>query len=487
MSVNNVNSLYQTQGVQGSTSYTTLSQDDGGGVDIGKLLLGGLGTVVTIGLGVAAYKSGKQSSLTKESDNVFTTMCNGVKNWLGKNGDDVAEETLEKLRDKDKTTLKNIFSENNVTQVDFDDLYEHRTGISEFIKSGKVKNNAEKLDAVKNLQDLVNGNTLEASDDAVTNLNRLVNQGDKRKDLFKLVTDNSNKKSIQLIDNADEALLAKAEKMGLIEEGNLISTDLDSKLNKLSDSYDTKHDLYQKYSNKIENSESSSALKALLSGDIKVSSRSTSGVEISAKSMKTLFTRYDDEFLKINDISTPNTFILAKARLGKYHQAESLTDDEYRNLMAQAENKFMEKNSGEDYLAYMTKGLTKNDGETALDLNDLGADDVKTLKNKFPWLKLADDAKKLEAKNFINQGKKEFDNDIASFLGIRGKTLKDLNGFKISGDKLIWRSSKSSTSAPKQIFGKAIGGNCATTTEGKQITQIQINLKQLKTIFPEKA
>lgn len=90
MSVNNVNSLYKTQGVQGSTSYTTLSQDDGGGVDIGKLLLGGLGTVVTIGLGVAAYKSGKQSSLTKESDNVFTTMCNGVKNWLGKNGDDVA-------------------------------------------------------------------------------------------------------------------------------------------------------------------------------------------------------------------------------------------------------------------------------------------------------------------------------------------------------------------------------------------------------------
>ena len=159
MSVNNVNSLYQTQGVQGSTSYTTLSQDDGGGVDIGKLLLGGLGTVVTIGLGVAAYKSGKQSSLTKESDNVFTTMCNGVKNWLGKNGDDVAEETLEKLRDKDKTTLKNIFSGNNVTQVDFDDLYEHRTSISEFIKSGKVKNNAEKLDAVKNLQNLINGNT----------------------------------------------------------------------------------------------------------------------------------------------------------------------------------------------------------------------------------------------------------------------------------------------------------------------------------------
>ena len=468
MSVNNVNSLYQTQGIQGSTSYTTLSQDDGGGVDIGKLLLGGLGTVVTIGLGVAAYKSGKQSSLTKESDNVFTTMCNGVKNWLGKNGDDVAEETLEKLRDKDKTTLKNIFSGNNVTQVDFDDLYEHRTSISEFIKSGKVKNNAEKLDAVKNLRNLVNDNTLEASDDAVTNLNRLVNQGDKRKDLFKLVTDSSNKKSIQLIDNPDEALLAKAKKMGLIEEGELNSTGIDTALTNLNTSYTQKHKAYQTYSNKIENSESSSALKALLSANIKVSSTSTSGVEISAKNMKTLFTRYDDEVSKIKNIPDSDTFILAKARLDKYRQAKSLTDDEYRNLMAQAENKFMETNSGKDYLTYMTKGLTKNDGKTALELNKLDADDAATP----------------DAKDFIGQRKKEFDNDIASFLGIRGKTLSDKSsGFKFSGDKLIWRSSKSSKLAPEKIFGKAIGENCTATIEGEQTTQIQINLEQLKKIF----
>ena len=460
MSVNNVNSLYQTQGIQGSTSYTTLSQDDGGGVDIGKLLLGGLGTVVTIGLGVAAYKSGKQSSLTKESDNVFTTMCNGVKNWLGKNGDDVAEETLEKLRDKDKTTLKNIFSGNNVTQVDFDDLYEHRTSISEFIKSGKVKNNAEKLDAVKNLRNLVNDNTLEASDDAVTNLNRLVNQGDKRKDLFKLVTDNSNKKSIQLIDNADEALLAKAEKMGLIEEGKLNSTGVKTALTNLNSSYETKHDLYQKYSNQIENSKSSSALKTLLSNETKVHSRRKNSQKTSAKSMETLFTRYNDEVSKIDKISNSNTFILAKARLDKYREAKSLTDDEYRNLMAQAENKFMGKNNGEDYLAYMTKGLTKKDGKKALEL---------------------------EAKNFIEQRKKEFDNDIASFLGIRGNTLSNeqsnLNGFKIFGDKLIWRSSKSSKLAPEKIFGKAIGKNCTTTQEDAQTTQIQINLEQLKKIF----
>ena len=79
-------------------------------------------------------------------------------------------------------------------------------------------------------------------------------------------------------------------------------------------------------------------------------------------------------------------------------------------------------------------------------------------------------------------------NDIASFLGIQGKTLSNeqsnLNGFKISGDKLIWRPSKSSTSAPTQIFGKEIGKNCTTTQEDAQTTQIQINLEQLKKIFP---
>ena len=482
MSVNNVNSLYQTQGVQGSTSYTTLSQDDGGGVDIGKLLLGGLGTVVTIGLGVAAYKSGKQSSLTKEGDNMFQTMLNGIKSWFGKNGDDVAEETLEKLRDKDKTTLKNIFSGNNVTQVDFDDLYEHRTSISEFIKSGKVKNNAEKLDAVKNLQNLVNDNTLEASDDAVTNLNRLVNQGGKRKDLFKLVTDSSNKKSIQLIDNADEALLAKANKMGLIEKGELNSTGVDEALNKLKTSYTQKHKAYQTYSNKIENSESSSALKALLSGNIKVSSTSTSGVEISAKNMKTLFTRYDGEVLKINDISTPNSFILAKARLGKYHQAGSLTNDEYNNLMALAENKFAQNKN--EYIKYMTKGLTDADGNpiTITSTTKLTEKHINALHKKYPTLNLEKEHT-LTAENLLTYSQNQH-NDIASFLGIQGKTLNDLNGFKISGDKLIWRSSKSSPSAPEKIFGKDIKTNCTTTNEGTQTTQIQITLEQLKTIFP---
>ena len=474
MSVNNVNSLYQTQGVQGSTSYTTLSQDDGGGVDIGKLLLGGLGTVVTIGLGVAAYKSGKQSSLTKESDNVFTTMCNGVKNWLGKNGDDVAEETLEKLRDKDKTTLKNIFSENNVTQVDFDDLYEHRTSISEFIKSGKVKNNAEKLDAVKNLQDLVNGNTLEASDDAVTNLNRLVNQGDKRKDLFKLVTDNSNKKSIQFIDNADEALLAKAEKMGLIKEGKLISTDVDKALNNLSTSYETKHDLYQKYSNKIENSESSSALKALLSGDAEVPSISNSDQTISAKSMKTLFTRYDGEVSKINDISTPNSFILAKARLGKYHQAGSLTDDEYHNLMALAEKNFMDLNSGTDYLTYMTRNV-KVDGEAITDFTKLNEKAVAALNEAF-GLKLKKEQALTPQSLYTARHKNE---TIATYLGAQGHQLP--KGWTIEGSNLNF---KGKTQPATFLNGVKISNweTYANKTAG-ETTGYTISFKQLTEIL----
>ena len=151
MSVNNVNSLYQTQGVQGSTSYTTLSQDDGGGVDIGKLLLGGLGTVVTIGLGVAAYKSGKQSSLTKESDNVFTTMCNGVKNWLGKNGDDVA---------------------NGVKKyVDLDD-------VNSLTDSQKIAKAQEVLDATKNNLTVSNNKALKHMENIEDITNSLFKKGE---------------------------------------------------------------------------------------------------------------------------------------------------------------------------------------------------------------------------------------------------------------------------------------------------------------------
>ena len=83
MSINNVNSMYQTQGVQNGSAYTYQASDNSeSGVDIGKLLLGA-GAAIAIGVTTcAAAKKGK----TVSGDNgFFTNVVNGVKSWFGKN------------------------------------------------------------------------------------------------------------------------------------------------------------------------------------------------------------------------------------------------------------------------------------------------------------------------------------------------------------------------------------------------------------------
>lgn len=463
MSVNNVNSLYQTQGIQGSTSYTTLSQDDGGGVDIGKLLLGGLGTVVTIGLGVAAYKSGKQSSLTKESDNVFTTMCNGVKNWLGKNGDDVAG-TLDNIPQEYRTSLKTLFSGGTLNQTELDDLYNNRKVLSDFITNTKVSNNTRKMDIVEELRKhLGNDTKLEASDDTAKLLNQLLS-----KDGTEIFRFENN--AITLIDDANEVLVAKARKLEILSNDNKFNNRID--LDSLHSKYSAKHNNYQSMANGLNNSNTSEEFKTKLNNDMGTSK------------FNPLFSRYSDMADKktLEAIKTADDFVLYTAKLKKYQKAGSLTNDEYLNLMAQAENNFA-KNENE-YIKYMTKGLTDADGNpiTINSTTKLTEKDINALHKKYPTLNLEKDHT-LTAKNLLTYSQNQH-NDIASFLGIRGKTLSDKSsGFKFSGDKLIWRSSKSSKLAPKQIFEKDIGKNCTTTQEDAQTTQIQINLKQLQKIF----
>lgn len=49
MSVNNVNSIYGTQAMQGANSHAvSINEDEGSGVDIGKLLLGSAAVVATL-------------------------------------------------------------------------------------------------------------------------------------------------------------------------------------------------------------------------------------------------------------------------------------------------------------------------------------------------------------------------------------------------------------------------------------------------------
>lgn len=111
MSVNSVNGISQMQNAQG-VSFGSSNQDDGSGLDIGKLLVGGVAVAVAAGVGIAGYKSGKT---LKEGDGVLTTVWNGIKSWFGKNGDDVAQVAYKEVKEGEivsmadaKQTVQNI-------------------------------------------------------------------------------------------------------------------------------------------------------------------------------------------------------------------------------------------------------------------------------------------------------------------------------------------------------------------------------------------
>lgn len=111
MSINSVNGISQMQNAQG-VSFGSSNQDDGSGLDIGKLLVGGVAVAVAAGVGIAGYKSGKT---LKEGDGVLTTVWNGIKSWFGKNGNDVAQVAYKEVKEGEivsmadaKQTVRNI-------------------------------------------------------------------------------------------------------------------------------------------------------------------------------------------------------------------------------------------------------------------------------------------------------------------------------------------------------------------------------------------
>ena len=454
MSVNNVNSLYQTQGVQGSTSYTTLSQDDGGGVDIGKLLLGGLGTVVTIGLGVAAYKSGKQSSLTKESDNVFTTMCNGVKNWLGKNGDDVAG-TLDNIPQEYRTSLKTLFSGGTLNQTELDDLYNNRKVLSDFITNTKVSNNTRKMDIVEELRKHLDDKKLEAPDDTAKLLNQLLS-----KDGTEIFRFENN--AITLIDDANEVLVAKARKLGILSNDNKFNNSID--LNSLHSKYSAKHNNYQSMANYLNNSNTSNEFKTRLNNGMGTSK------------FNPLVSRYSDMADKktLEAIKTADDFVLYTAKLKKYQKAGSLTNDEYNNLMAQAENTFMESNK-DNYLKYMTRNV-KVDSKEITDFTKLNKKAVAALNNEFGLTLKENDS--LDASTLYN-AKWSKDETIATYLGKQGHQLPQ--GWTIEGSNLNF---KGKTKPTTFLNGVKIPNweTYANKTAG-QATGYTISFEELKKIL----
>lgn len=143
MSINSVNGISQMQNAQG-VSFGSSNQDDGSGLDIGKLLVGGVAVAVAAGVGIAGYKSGKTSALTKEGDGVLATFWNGIKSWFGKNGDDVAQVA------KKYVDLDNVDSLTNSEKI------AKAQEVLDATKNNLNVSNKKALKHMKNIEDITN-------------------------------------------------------------------------------------------------------------------------------------------------------------------------------------------------------------------------------------------------------------------------------------------------------------------------------------------
>ena len=166
MSVNSVNGISQMQNAQG-VSFGSSNQDDGSGLDIGKLLVGGVVVAAVAGVGIAGYKSGKT---LKEGDGVLTTVWNGIKSWFGKNGDDVAQAAKK--------------------YVDLDD-------VDSLTNSQKIAKAQEVLDATKNNLTVSNNKALKHMENIEDITNSLFKKGE------------DGKLTEDFIDKIDDTLFAK--------------------------------------------------------------------------------------------------------------------------------------------------------------------------------------------------------------------------------------------------------------------------------------
>ena len=143
MSVNSVNGISQMQNAQG-VSFGSSNQDDGSGLDIGKLLIGGVAVAVAAGVGIAGYKSGQKLSAFKNDDGVLTTVWNGIKSWFGKNGDDVAQVA------KKYVDLDNVDSLTNSEKI------AKAQEVLDATKNNLNVSNKKALKHMKNIEDITN-------------------------------------------------------------------------------------------------------------------------------------------------------------------------------------------------------------------------------------------------------------------------------------------------------------------------------------------
>lgn len=446
MSVHSVNGISQMQNAQG-VSFGSSNQDDGSGLDIGKLLVGGVVVAAVAGVGIAGYKSGQ--TLTKEGDGVLTTVWNGIKSWFGKNGNDVAQAAKNDIPAECKTSLKTLFSGGEISQTQKQDILENADEISK-VFSNKARNNATKADKLAEIA-------------------KIKNNDEKTKalaDFFgvdkKLTLTTDDKLNITGLSLDDQAIIARKLKNG---GTSITENNIDEIIEGLQTKYKTKHENYDAAVGKIKN--------------IRVSDVAKNSNVFSDTTITKRLDRSGTAQNLVENCKDTSSYINTQNSLTKWHDAGDLTQDEYDNLRALAEQKFMSQNSGTDYLNYMTQGLMKKDGKTPIQLSNLAPDDRATLNNKYSWLKLDDKTTRLTADDIVTK-RKESATSISEYLGFNGAQIP--SGWTIENNALHFKGS--SIQLPITIGTNKINdiSSYRNMSEGN-ITGYTINLDNLKEIF----
>lgn len=465
MSVSNVNSIYGAQMGSNAGYDTPAIKIEEKESNIGAWLCGGLALVATLGVGIAGYKSGKT---LKEGDGVLTTVWNGIKSWVGKNGDDVAKN-IDDIPAECKTSFKTFFSDGKITSKQKQDIVDNADKISK-VFTNKARKNATKATRLAEIGDISDSNKkAEALADFFRVEKKLKITGDGKLDTTALSLD-------------DKARITR--KLGNIDIDNTSITGTDGILEKLGKKYENKRANYNKTARKVKfKIESETMLKDVNKDTNTSADTSTIQNENYNSIIAKRLNRAGAAKNLAKNCKDTSSYINTQASLTKWLKAGDLTQDEYDNFMAMAENKFMSQNRDE-YLKYMTQGLLKKDGQTAIVLNNLDADDISTLNTKFPWLKLQAGTPSLDAKTFVAQ-RKASATSISEYLGLNDCLLssKDASGFKLVDGNLVWEASAGRDTAPKVIFGRTIGSNCASTTKSGTATRITLSLKNIQDIF----
>ena len=451
MSVNSVNGISQMQNAQG-VSFGSSNQDEGSGLDIGKLLVGGVVVAAVAGVGIAGYKSGKT---LKEGDGVLTTVWNGIKSWFGKNGDDVAQVAKNDIPAECKTSLKTFFSGGEISQTQKQDILENADEISK-VFSNKAKNNATKADKLAEIAKIK---------DTTEKTNALA-------DFFgiekKLTLTTDDKLNITGLSLDDQAIIARKLKD---PDGNLITGSIGDIIDGLQNKYSTKQ-LYYNFT--------SINLKNLINENtiIPAAAPSAAATEVN-KIIAKRFNRAGAAQTLAKNCEDSLSYINTQNSLTKWLKAGDLTQDEYDNLRALAENQFMSTHSHK-YRDYLLEGLIEKGKLHSLDSNDRA-----TLNNKYSWLKLDDTTTSLTAADIVAK-RKESATSISEYLGLNGYSLspKDASGFKLVDGNLVWEASAGGGTAPTKIFEKEIGTtNCEITKKGETTTKIKLTMKNIKEIL----